>query len=309
VQDLLRAAESLQLQADVLDFRHLSAATGQAWHETAEPLLGYQAALVRTVPAGSLEQIIFRMDWLQAAALRGVPIVNSPKAVEVCVDKYLTSVRLTRAGLPTPPTFVAQRTQEAMQGFEALGGDVVIKPLFGAEGRGLQRISDPELAWRTFRVLENTGQVIYLQKYVAHRGYDIRAFVLGNKVLAAMQRHAQRGNWRTNIAQGGSALPCQVCDTISRLACLAAQAVHCTIAGVDLLRDCDDRWWVLEVNAVPGWKALSATCQIDVAREIWRYVIQLSLSPQGVEMTGHGNQAPDARIGIDNVERFRDDTA
>jgi RimK family alpha-L-glutamate ligase len=282
VQDLLRAAERWKLQAEVLDFRHLSAATGETWNLTAGPLQGYQAALVRTVPAGSLEQIIFRMDWLHAATLQGIPVVNSPKAVETCVDKYMTSVRLTHARLPTPPTFVAQRTEEAMRGFDALGGDVVVKPLFGAEGRGLQRISDPDLAWRTFRVLENTGQVIYLQKYIPHRGYDIRAFVLGNKVLAAMQRHAPRGNWRTNIAQGGYAVACPVCDTITRLACSAARAVDCTIAGIDLLKDCDDRWWVLEVNAVPGWKALSTTCQVDIAQEIWRYVLQLSSNCRGV---------------------------
>jgi RimK family alpha-L-glutamate ligase len=283
VQDLLRAAEGLRLQADVLDFRHLSAGTGRGWNPGGGPLTGYQAALVRTIPAGSLEQIIFRMDCLHAAVLRGLTIVNAPKAVEVCVDKYLTSVRLSQAGLPTPLTFVAQRTEEAMQGFDVLGGDVVVKPLFGAEGRGLQRISDPELAWRTFRVLETSGQVIYLQQYLPHQGYDVRAFVLGNKVLAAMQRHARAGDWRTNVAQGGTAVARPVCGTIADLARRAAQAVDCLIAGVDLLQDRQGRWWVLEVNAVPGWKALAATCQIDVAQEIWRYVIRLSRNQREVE--------------------------
>jgi ribosomal protein S6--L-glutamate ligase len=271
VQDLLRAASWEDVQAELIDFRALSAMLGTGWEQQG-PLCGYQAALVRVVPAGSLEQIIFRMDWLHAAVQAGVKVINPPRAVEVCVDKYLTGVRLLAAGLPTPPTFVAQRTEEAMYGFSQLGGDVVIKPLFGAEGRGLQRISDPELAWRTFRVLEVSGQVIYLQQYVPHRGYDVRVFVLGDQVLAAMQRFARDDDWRTNAARGGITRPWPLDANLIELACRAARAVDCPVAGVDLLPDQQNRWWVVEVNAVPGWKALSATCRIDVARALWRYV-------------------------------------
>jgi ribosomal protein S6--L-glutamate ligase len=111
------------------------------------------------------------------------------------VDKYLTTARLARAGVPTPPTAVCQRSDDALARFADLGGDVVLKPLFGAEGRGMCRITDAETAWRTFRVLEQTGQVIYLQRFVRHPGWDVRAFVLGGRVLAAMRRTAAN-EWR-----------------------------------------------------------------------------------------------------------------
>ncbi len=271
VQDLLRAAAELGYPLDVLDFRALAAGVGLG--TSIEPLAGYSAALVRTIPAGSLEQIIVRMDWLHAAQQRGVRVVNPPRCVEMCVDKYLASVRLAAAGLPTPPVHVAQRAEEAMHGFERLGGDVVLKPLFGAEGHGLQRISDPELAWRTFRVLEHTAQVIYQQRFVPHPGYDLRVFVIGGKVAATMRRIATR-DWRTNVAQGARAEAATIDDHIAEYALRAAAAVQAEIAGIDLLPDRSGQWWVLEVNAVPGWKALATACGIDMARRVLQYLVE-----------------------------------
>jgi ribosomal protein S6--L-glutamate ligase len=106
--------------------------------------------LVRMMPPGSLEQVVFRMDALHRIAAAGIPVLNPPRAVEAAVDKYLTLSLLDRAGIPLPPTWAGERATEALEVFAALGGDVVVKPLFGSEGRGLVRISDPELAWRTF---------------------------------------------------------------------------------------------------------------------------------------------------------------
>src|SRR5205823_10360006 len=91
----------------------------------------------------------------------------------------------------------------ALSAFEALGGDVVVKPLFGSEGRGLLRVSDPELARRAFLTLERLGAVLYLQRYIRHPGHDLRAFVLGGRVLGAIRRVAREGDWRTNVAVGG----------------------------------------------------------------------------------------------------------
>src|SRR5205823_2846186 len=92
----------------------------------------------------------------------------------------------------------------ALEAFRLLGGDVVVKPLFGSEGRGMVRVSDLDLAWRTFRTLERVQSVLYLQQFVAHPGWDLRVFVLGSRVLGAMRR-CSGGGWRTNVAQGGKA--------------------------------------------------------------------------------------------------------
>jgi ribosomal protein S6--L-glutamate ligase len=252
-----------------VDFRSLAAGV----EAEPAPLAGFDAVIVRTVPAGSLEQVVFRMDVLHAAAARGLRVVNPPRAVETCVDKYLTNVRLAAAGLPTPPTHVAQRADDAFSAFSRLGGDVVVKPVFGAEGRGMQRISDRELAWRTFRVLEQTGQLIYQQRFVHHPGYDYRVFIMGGKVRAAMRR-ISAGDWRTNVAQGGRTERVELSDTAVSLAIRAAEAVGCPIAGVDLLPGPHGELYVIEVNAVPGWKALAPTCGVDVAKEIVRFAAE-----------------------------------
>jgi RimK family alpha-L-glutamate ligase len=267
VQDLLRAAGELDHRAEAVNFRALAAGV----ETTPAPLAGFDAVIVRTIPAGSLEQVVFRMDVLHALEGRGVRVVNPPRAVETCVDKYLTNVRLAAAGLPTPPTHVAQRADDAFEAFARLGGDVVVKPVFGAEGRGMQRVSDRELAWRTFRVLEQTGQLIYQQRFIDHPGHDLRVFVMGGKVRAAMRRSSGT-DWRTNVAQGGTTERAELTPREAELAVRAATAVGCPIAGVDLLSGPRGELYVIEVNAVPGWKALAPTCGIDIAAEIVRFV-------------------------------------
>jgi ribosomal protein S6--L-glutamate ligase len=266
VQDLLRAADELGHRAEAVNFRALTAGV----ETEPEPLAGFEAVIVRTIPAGSLEQVVFRMDVLHAVEGRGVRVVNPPRAVEACVDKYLTNVRLAAAGLPTPPTHVAQRADDAFEAFARLGGDVVVKPVFGAEGRGMQRLSDRELAWRTFRVLEQTGQLIYQQRFINHPGHDLRVFVMGGKVRAAMRR-MNGTDWRTNVAQGGKAEPAELSPREAELAVRAAAAVGCPVAGIDLLPGPRGELHVIEVNAVPGWRALAATCGIDIAAEVVRF--------------------------------------
>jgi ribosomal protein S6--L-glutamate ligase len=267
VRDLQRAAEQLRMAAVPVDFRRLSAGVGIG----PAPLAEYDAVLVRTMPPGSLEQVVFRMDLLHEVQARGVTVLNPPRTVEICVDKYLTTALLARAGLPVPPTITCQTGEAALEAFAALGGDVVVKPLFGSEGRGMVRVSDPELAWRTFRTLERTGGVLYVQQFIPHPGWDLRVFVLGDRILTAMRRTA-RGDWRTNVAQGGSGEPVRLTTEEERLALAAARAVGAPIAGIDLLPGPDGRYHVLEVNAVPGWRALAPVTGVDVAVEMLRFL-------------------------------------
>ncbi|MBX9622894.1 MAG: RimK family alpha-L-glutamate ligase [Gemmataceae bacterium] len=265
VADLIRAATEQRHAAEAVDFRAVAAGVGLG-----PPLAGFDAALVRTMPAGSLEQVVFRMDVLHAAAAAGVMVLNPPRAVETCVDKYLTGVRLAAAGLPTPDTHVSQLADDARAAFDRLGGDVVVKPIFGSEGRGMVRLTDPETAWRTFHALARTGQVIYQQRFVRHPGWDLRAFVLGGRVIAAMKRTA-RGDWRTNVALGGTAEPVELARPEAELAVRAAAAVGCPVAGVDLLPGPGGDLSVIEVNAVPGWRALAPVSGTDIASAVVRY--------------------------------------
>lgn len=267
VHDLIRAAGQLDHRAEAVDFRTVAAGveTGPG------PLAGYDAAVVRTMPSGSLEQIVFRVDVLHAAVAAGVKVLNPPRAIETCVDKYLTNVRLARAGLPTPPTHVSQRADDALAAFDRLGRDVVLKPIFGSEGRGMVRLTDPETAWRTFHVLERTGQVIYQQRFVRHPGWDLRVFVIAGRVVAAMRRRS-RGDWRTNVAQGGTAERAELAAAEAKLAVQAAEAVGCPVAGVDLLPGPNGELFAIEVNAVPGWRALAPVSGVDVAAKVVQFL-------------------------------------
>jgi RimK family alpha-L-glutamate ligase len=266
VRDLRRAAGLLGHEAVAVDFRRLGAGVAAG----REPLDGFGAVLVRTMPPGSLEQVVFRMDLLHRARARGIRVLNPPRAVECCVDKYLATATLEAAGLRVPPTVACQTAEAALEAFAALGGDVVVKPLFGSEGRGMVRVSDPELAWRTFRTLERTQSVLYLQEFIRHPGWDLRVFVLGGRVLTAMRRYAN-GDWRTNVAQGGNGEGVRLGADEERLALRAAAALGAAAAGVDLLPGSQGEWYVVEVNAVPGWRALAPVSGVDVAVELVRF--------------------------------------
>lgn len=267
VRDLQRAAALLNHEAVAVDFRRIHAGVGSA----ADSLAPFDAVLVRTMPPGSLEQVIFRMDVLHRLHDSGVPVLNPPKAVEICVDKYLTTARLAAAGLPVPPTCVCQHADAAREAFTSLGGDIILKPLFGSEGRGMMRIADPDLAWRTFRTLERLQSVLYLQRTIAHPGWDLRAFVLGGKVIAAMRRRSN-GGWRTNVAQGGTGEKVRLSAEEEHLAVRAAAAVGAQVAGVDLLPGPGGELYILEVNAVPGWRALAPLTGVDIAAMLLRYL-------------------------------------
>jgi ribosomal protein S6--L-glutamate ligase len=222
------------------------------------------AVLVRTMPPGSLEQVVFRMDALLLLEARGVAVVNPPKAVECAVDKYLCTARLAAGGLATPPTIVCEDSEAALAAFAELGGDVVVKPVFGSEGRGILRVSDPDLALRAFRTLERIDAVIYVQQFVEHEGFDVRVLVLDGQVLGGMKR-SNPSDFRTNVARRAQAEQHTVTDREAELALRAARIVGARFAGVDLLYGRCGTCYVIEVNAVPGWRAFQRTTGIDVA--------------------------------------------
>lgn len=226
--------------------------------------------LLRTVPPGSLEQIVFRMDLVQRLEAAGVVVINPPRAVEVAVDKYLALTRMQQAGIPVPPTAACQRAEDAIAAFDRFGGDVVVKPIFGSEGFGMARVCDPALAERVFTTLQRMGSVIYVQQYIEHGGCDARLFVLDGRVVAAM--HRSGNDFRTNIAQGGVARAVQPDPRTCDLALRAAAACDVAIGGVDIVTDRNGQPYVLEVNAVPGWRALSRVAEIDIAAQIITYV-------------------------------------
>ena len=233
--------------------------------------LGTCAALLpRIIPAGSLEQIVFRVDALHALEEAGLLVVNSPRTIERTVDKLWTTALLARAGLLVPETVVCENPTDAHAAFQSFG-DVIVKPLFGSMGLGMVRVRDEEMAFRVFRTLETLRGVYYLQRAIDHDGCDVRAFVVGDRVIGAIERRAP--GWKTNLARGARAQAITLSGERADLALAAARAVGADYAGVDLLPARDGTVYVVEVNGIPGWRGLQDATSIDVARAIVEHLV------------------------------------
>jgi RimK family alpha-L-glutamate ligase len=223
--------------------------------------------IVRGLPRGSLEQVIFRMDVLHVLAAQGVRCVNHPRAIERTIDKSWAGAALSLAGVPTPPTVVCERYDDAMEAFGELGGDVVVKPLFGAMGNGIVRVEDRDVAHRVFRALELERTVYYVQQTVAAAGRrDLRVLVIAGEVAGAMERVTD--SWRANIARGARPRAVTLSEDERGLALAAAAALDVDVAGVDLLVALDGTGVVLEVNGIPGWQALQSVCEEDLTARV-----------------------------------------
>jgi RimK family alpha-L-glutamate ligase len=237
-------------------------------HEVA--LDACDVVLVRGIPRGSLEQVVFRVDALHALAAAGVRAVNGARAIERTVDKFLASALLARAGLPTPRTIACERPADALEAFAELGGDVILKPLFGSMGLGMVRVDDRDVAQRVFRALELERAVYYLQEALPHAGCDVRALVVGERVVASIERVGE--GWRTNLARGAHARSLRLPPERERLCVRAAAALGADYAGVDLLPVTDGRDYVVEVNGIPGWQGVQRATGVDVAAALAEHV-------------------------------------
>jgi RimK family alpha-L-glutamate ligase len=235
-------------------------------------LLDADAVLARIIPIGSLEQIIYRVDALHWVEERGVPVINTPRAIERCVDKFYTDVLLRQAGLPTPESVVCEGVPAALDAIGAMG-DVIVKPIFGSLGHGMVRVSDPDVGFRVLQALDQARAVFYVQRAVDHGGRDVRAFVVGGRVIGAIERVAPAGQWRTNVARGATTQRFQLPPEWHAIALRAAAAVGADYAGVDLLQARDGSLFVLEVNGIPGWRGLQQSTGVDVAGAIVDHLI------------------------------------
>ena len=275
VRELCAVAELRGHTACRLDFEDLVISVGQSiltMTSGTVDLLSLDAVLVRTMPPGTLEQVVSRMDVLAGLEARGVRVVNPPRSLECAVDKYLTTQRLALAGLPVPPTVVCENSHHAIEAFEQLGRDVVVKPLFGSEGRGILRVTESELALRVFRTIERLGAVLYLQQFVAGPGFDVRVLLLDGEPIGSMKRLPKPGDFRANISQQGTAVPHVPAECEVQLAQRSAEVTGCVFAGVDLMYNDAGQPFVIEVNAVPGWRGLQRTTGVNVPLRLFEWL-------------------------------------
>ncbi len=231
------------------------------------------AVVVREMAGGSFQAVTLRLGILHALRRNDVPVLNEAAAIERCVDKSMTSFLLARAGIPTPPTWTLESPDaaRALVAREAVHGPLVLKPLFGSQGRGLRLIRAAEDLPEPAAI---TG-VYYLQRFVGveRDGFrDFRLLVSSRRVVAAMARHA--AHWVTNVKQGARPIAALVDAELKRLAVAAADAVGTAFAGVDLIVGADGHPTVLEVNSMPAWSGLQKVTPLDIAAVLARDVLE-----------------------------------
>lgn len=222
---------------------------------------GMPGASLRDRPGGGLEEILFRMNLLGRLEASGRRVVNRPRSLEIAIDKHLSLAMLARAGIPVPRTILAQAPGGIRAAWESLGRDAVVKPLFGSGGHGLRRLTH-EGELETLLASHRDGDVVFLQEFVRHPGWDVRALVIGGAVHT-MRRSAAPGEWRTNLALGGRGTPFRVPAAWTDLALRASITIGTDVAGIDLLPMPDGSAVVCEVNAVPGWRGLASALSFD----------------------------------------------
>jgi tetrahydromethanopterin:alpha-L-glutamate ligase len=223
------------------------------------------AVIVRTMSGGTLEAVTLRLGILHALREHGVMVWNDARAIERCVDKSMTSFLLAHAGVATPPTWAIESYDRArtIALEETKDGILVLKPLFGSQGRGLRLIRKADDLPRSAEV---AGGVYYLQRFVAVERdgfHDFRLLVVRGRVVAAMQRHSS--HWITNVKRGGRPVAAFVSDEMKSLAIRAANAVGADFAGVDMLYGADHQPTVLEINSMPAWSGLQKVTPPNIA--------------------------------------------
>ncbi|MEO7260439.1 MAG: RimK family alpha-L-glutamate ligase [Jatrophihabitantaceae bacterium] len=186
-----------------------------------------------------------------ALEAEGSRVLNTARATEVCGDKWLTSMSLQAAGLPTPRTAIAMTPESTLAALDELGYPAVLKPLVGSWGRLVTKLENRDQAVTVLEyVAALTGpqaHLGYLQALVASGGRDIRVIVIGGVAVGASYRVSE--GWRTNVARGADTARCPLSQELAKLAASAAEAVGAELAGVDVIEDEQGRQLVLEVNS------------------------------------------------------------
>jgi RimK family alpha-L-glutamate ligase len=228
------------------------------------------ACVVRSVPGGTFEAVTRRLGILHALRELGVVVWNDARVIERCVDKSTTTFLMQRAGIAVPRTWTVETKDRALAiaRRELRRGPLVVKPLFGSQGRGLRLLTSLEQLPEP----EEVDGVYYLQRFMGVEGdqgfHDFRIFVVNGRPVAGMTRRG--ASWITNVKQGGTPERLGADRQLEELSVRAANAVAADFCGIDLLRGANGETVVLEVNSMPAWSGLQRVSTVDIAEVLAR---------------------------------------
>ena len=212
------------------------------------------------------------------AALEGLGarVINSLYTAIMCGNKMYAHMELQKAGIRTPKAMAAFSEESAMEVLDKIGYPVVIKPTVGSWGRLIALLRDKEAARAVIEDREHMFplyQIYYFEEFVKRPPRDIRAIVVGNRVVAAIYRYSGQGEWKTNMALGGHAEMCPVTNELEDICLKAKSIVHGEVVGVDLMESDSQGLLVHEVNNTTEFKNTVRVTGIDIPGLIIDYAI------------------------------------
>ena len=198
---------------------------------------------------------------------------NTANGISNSRDKLRAIQILSRHNIAMPATAFVRNRADVRPAIELVGGaPVVIKLLEGTQGIGVILAPEAKVAEAIIETLHSTNQNVLIQRFVAEsKGRDIRALVVGDRVVAAMRRRANGDEFRSNVHRGGSVEPVELSAEYERVAVRSAQIMGLKVAGVDMLEG-NDGPLVMEVNSSPGLEGIETATKLDVAGAIIDYI-------------------------------------
>lgn len=214
----------------------------------------------------------FQFEILEQLSRSGTIIINSPVAIQYAESKFLTSYILKENGFPIPESIIIQKP-DAIPPFLEKHRDIIAKPIYGFQGHGVIRVKETDSdAIERVQLLIDEFRCVCLQRYVVNPGRDIRAFVVGDRIVASIYRFARPGEWKTSISTGGLPEPCSLTPEQQEIAVNATRCLSLDYTGVDIIEEFD-RNFVLEVNGAPAWGGILEATGRNVADDIISHVI------------------------------------
>ena len=207
---------------------------------------------------------------------KGIKVVNGLHEAQTAGNKLFASAALIRAGVPTPKTMLSFSVVGSLKALDDLGYPAVIKPTIGSWGRLVALVNDRNAAEAVLEDREQMFplyQVYYLQEKVDRPPRDIRAFVIGEQVVAAIYRVSEGGAWRTNTSRGGKALNCPITSELEAICLKAAKAIGVGIFGVDWM-ETPKGLVVHEVNNTTEFRNSVPATGVDIPALIIDYLVE-----------------------------------
>ncbi|MGY4675353.1 ATP-grasp domain-containing protein [Ursidibacter arcticus] len=283
-QRLLSAANQLGHSMDILDpnrfLLKLSQGQFEYYYQQGE---GYDKHRPEPIKLDQYDGVIPRFgttstemgsNVLHHFQQQGINVLNSAESFRLARDKWQSLQALVGAGIAVPDSAMAGELYSLNQTVKQFQFPLVIKTLSGSQGVGVMLAEKPTSAVSLLETLKMAKVNCLLQHFIAEStGEDIRAFVIGDKVVASMVRYSASGDFRANIHQGGRAEPISLSTQEQQIAIEATKALGLDVAGVDLIRS-QTKTLVLEVNASPGLEMIEKVSQQDIATQMIEHLLQ-----------------------------------